>query len=74
MSGSPPPPELAPIPHVDIARAAAAEAEARIEATIRRASTFTEDELQRRIDDEWSTVESLRHLVLVIDLWLSQPF
>ena len=34
--------------------------------------SFTEDERQQRVDDEWSAVESLRHLVLVIDLWLSK--
>lgn len=73
MSGRPPPrlPELAPVPEVETARASAAQSEARIETTIRRACTFTEFERQQRVDDECSTVESLRHTVLVIDLWLS---
>ena len=39
---------------------------------MRRASTLTEDERNRRVNDEWSTVESLRHLVLVLDIWLSR--
>lgn len=37
-----------------------------------RASSFTEDERHQRVDDEWSTVESLRHLTFVIDVWLSR--
>lgn len=61
-----------PVPDVATARAALAEAEARLDATIRRLGSFTEDERQQRVDDEWSAVESLRHLVLVIDLWLSK--
>ena len=73
MSGPPPPPpKLEPVPNVDAARAATAAACDRLEATIARASSFSEDELQRRVNDEWSTAESLRHLVLVIDLWLSK--
>ena len=44
----------------------------RLDATIRRLDSFTEDERQQRVNDEWSAVESLRHLVLVIDLWLSK--
>lgn len=44
----------------------------KLEATVLRASSFSEDERHRRVDDEWSTVESLRHLVLVMDLWLSR--
>lgn len=73
MSGTPPPrlPALAPVPDVHTARASAAQCDARIETTIRRARTFTEGERQQRVDDEWSTVESLRHMILVIDLWLS---
>ena len=46
--------------------------EGRLHATISRLESFTEDERQQRVDDEWSAVESLRHLVLVIDLWLSK--
>lgn len=60
------------MPDVASAQSAMAEAQASIEATVRRASTFTEDERHRRVGGEWSTVESLRHLVLVLDLWLSR--
>lgn len=49
-----------------------AEARDRLERTITRASSFTERQRHQRVDDEWSTVESLRHLVLVIDLWLAR--
>jgi DinB superfamily/Pentapeptide repeats (8 copies) len=38
--------------------------------TMDRARTLTEAELQRSIDDEWSFVETLRHLVFVTDAWL----
>ena len=67
-----PPPQLAPVADVDTAREAAVEARDRLEATIGHASSFTEDERQQGVNSEWSTVESLRHLVLVIDLWLSK--
>ncbi len=74
MTGTapPPPPPVVPVPDVDTARESAAAARRRLEATIARASTFNEDELQQRVNDEWSTVESLRHIVLLIDLWLSR--
>ena len=74
MTGAmpPPPPPVVPVADVDEARALVAAAESRMEATLERAATFTEDERQRRVGEEWSTVESLRHLVLVIDLWLSR--
>lgn len=61
-----------PLTDVAAAQEAAAAARARIEATVERAATFTEEQRQQRVDGEWSTVESLRHLVLVIDLWLSR--
>ena len=48
------------------------DAESRVGATIARASSFSEEERNRRVDGEWSTIESLRHLVLVLDLWLSR--
>jgi len=60
------------VPDVDAARKSAAAARSRFEATIARASSFSEDELQQRVDDEWSTVESLRHIVLIVDIWLSK--
>jgi hypothetical protein len=67
----PPEPQLVPS-DADSARAFAAEAIARAEATIERASSFSEEDLQRGVDGEWSTVQSLRHLVLVVDVWLSR--
>jgi hypothetical protein len=60
------------VPDVFAARESAAAARRRLEATIARASTLRDDELQQRVNDEWSTVESIRHIVLVIDLWLSR--
>src|SRR5262245_2574252 len=73
MSTSPPPPPpVVPVADVSAAQKAAAIARTRLEATIARASTFSEDQLQQRVNDEWSAVETLRHIVLVIDLWLSK--
>ena len=66
----PPPPPVVPVPDVGTAQASATEARDRLEVTIARASSFSEDQLQQRVHDEWSTVESLRHIVLLIDLWL----
>jgi hypothetical protein len=43
-----------------------------LEATLQRAATFSEDELRAGVNGEWSTVESLRHVVLVVDLWVSK--
>jgi hypothetical protein len=63
---------VVPVPDVATARESLAKAQARLDTTIRRLSSFTEDERRQRVDDEWSAVESLRHLVLVIDLWLSK--
>ena len=57
---------------VDSAREAAASVTTALETTMRRASSFPGNDLHRRVNDEWSTVESLRHLVLLIDLWLSK--
>lgn len=74
MTGTapPPPPPVVAVPDVSVARESAVAARRRLEATIARASSFSEDQLQERINDEWSMVESLRHIVLVIDLWLSR--
>lgn len=57
---------------VDAARASLIEVKELLAATIKRASSFTEDERRRRVDDEWSTVESIRHVVFVIDVWLGR--
>jgi hypothetical protein len=48
------------------------DAQSRLDSTISRLDSFTEDERQQRVNDEWSAVESLRHLGFVIDLWLSK--
>ena len=69
--GPPPKPQNVPADPAE-ARASATALAERVEATIARASSFTEDDRNRRVDGEWSTVESLRHLVLVADLWLSK--
>jgi hypothetical protein len=63
---------VVPVPDVATARALLAEAQDRLDTTVGRLGSFSEDERQQRVDDEWSAVESLRHLVLVIDLWLSK--
>jgi hypothetical protein len=39
---------------------------------MRRAAALADGDRHRRVDDEWSTVESLRHVVFVLDLWLSK--
>jgi hypothetical protein len=67
-----PPPPVVPVPDVEAAHAAAAEATGDLEATMRRATSFSDEELNRSVDNEWSTVDSLRHVVLIIDLWLSK--
>src|SRR3954467_11679314 len=40
------------------------------QATLERARTLPESSLFERVDDEWSFVETLRHLVLATDIWL----
>jgi hypothetical protein len=40
------------------------------QATIARARALPQPLLFERVDDEWSFVETLRHLVLATDLWL----
>jgi hypothetical protein len=68
----PPPPPVLPVPSVEAAQASAAETTGDLEATMLRAASFSDEELHRRVNEEWSTVESLRHLVLIVDLWLSK--
>jgi hypothetical protein len=72
--GPPPPPPspVVPVASVEAARASAAEATGALEATMLRAASFPEDQLQRGVNGEWSTVESLRHVVLIVDLWLTK--
>jgi uncharacterized protein YjbI with pentapeptide repeats len=40
------------------------------QATVERARQLPESYLSERVDDEWSFVETLRHLVLATDCWL----
>ena len=68
----PPPPPIVPVPSVEAAHASAAEATGGLEATMRRTTSFSDEELHRSVNNEWSTVDSLRHVVLIIDLWLSK--
>lgn len=42
--------------------------------TMTVASSLPSDRLHERIDDEWSFVETLRHLVFVVDKWVMSPF
>ena len=44
--------------------------EGRWQQTVSRARQLPEASLHERIDDEWSFVETLRHLVLATDCWL----
>lgn len=70
MSG-PPPPQRVPADATE-ARRHAVDVRELLEATIARASSFTEDERNHRVNDEWSTIESLRHIVFVVDVWLGR--
>jgi hypothetical protein len=69
MSGPPP---VTPVPSVDAARESMAAVTERLEATMERASFFSEEERDQRVDGEWSTIESLRHITFVVDVWLSK--
>lgn len=40
-------------------------------ATIARAATLDESLLHQRVDGEWSFLETVRHLIFVIDAWIS---
>jgi hypothetical protein len=60
------------VPDVSAARGSLTSVTEQLEGTLHRASSFAEDERHERVDDEWSTVESLRHLVFVVDVWLSR--
>jgi hypothetical protein len=41
-----------------------------LDATFERARALTEAERNERVDDEWSTVETIRHLVFAVDAWI----
>jgi hypothetical protein len=42
------------------------------DATMARAGGLPPERLRQRVDDEWSFLETVRHLVFVTDLWVSQ--
>lgn len=68
----PPPPPVVAVASVGAARGSAAEATRRLEATMLRSRSFSDEERHRSVNDEWSTIDSLRHVVFIIDLWLSK--
>jgi hypothetical protein len=57
---------------VESARTYVADVTRLLEATVDRAAAFTEGERRTRVNDEWSTVESLQHVVFVVDVWLGR--
>ena len=67
-----PPPPVVPVASVEEARQSAAEATDALERTMVRAGSFSDEELHRSVNGEWCTVDSLRHVVLIVDLWLSK--
>lgn len=67
----PPPPERVPA-DVDAARESLAVVVDVLDSTIARASALSDAQRDTRVDDEWSAVESIRHLVFVIDIWLGK--
>ena len=58
---------------VDGMRAAQDALEEQWAATLARASALTPEQQRTRIDDEWSFVETLRHLVFAVDKWCTAP-
>jgi uncharacterized damage-inducible protein DinB len=50
-----------------------AELELEWASTIERASRLTDAQRRQRVNDEWSFVETLRHLVFAIDKWFTVP-
>jgi hypothetical protein len=41
-----------------------------LDATFERARGLTEVQRNERVDDEWSTVETIRHLIFAVDSWI----
>lgn len=68
---APPAPQRVPGDGADAKRHAATVREL-LQASVARAGTFSEEQRNQRMNDEWSTVESLRHIVFVIDVWLGR--
>lgn len=46
--------------------------EARLANTWERARRLTEEQLETRVDEEWSTIETIRHLVFALDAWIGR--
>jgi len=67
----PPPPQRVPTDVDDAGRRFATVVDL-LDATIARAAGCSEGEQSRRVNDEWSTIESLQHIVFVIDVWLGR--
>lgn len=57
----------------DEARAAWAMIEERAAATVERARRLPPEQLDERVDGEWSYLETLRHLVFATDRWITGP-
>ena len=57
----------------DAIRATWRELRTRWSAVIDRAAELTDEQRRRRVDDEWSFTETLRHLVFVADKWILRP-
>ncbi len=45
-----------------------------LETTLQHAAALEADDQNRRVNGEWPVIESLRHLVLVVNIWLSTAF
>jgi hypothetical protein len=67
-------PELARLTPTDAAgvRAAWAVIEELWAATKARTLALTDEVLHRRVDDEWSVLETLRHMIFVSDAWIGR--
>jgi uncharacterized damage-inducible protein DinB len=53
-------------------RAAWAQAQQRWTESIERARALSDEQLDERVDGEWSFVQTLRHLLFVADSWVSR--
>jgi hypothetical protein len=43
-----------------------------LEATWGRARKLTEEQRNQRVDDEWSVIETIRHLIFAFDAWIKR--
>jgi hypothetical protein len=72
MPPPPPPPPVVPVERADEARTIGGAVTDALEATMARAATFSGEEQRRSVDGEWCVIDSFRHVILVVDLWLSK--